>query len=115
MKKDPHRSVIILAYCNRYLYPFLAFLIPMLLLPLHRNKTWLMLSLGVCVLLFGVYQLVGYLLRWRHIFCSFQNAYHVEMTPDDVRWDWVKKSDAYGVPIVFGVLGIACIAVAFIV
>ena len=43
---------------------------------------------------------------------SYQNAYHQDMTPDMVNWRKVRKSDAYGVPIIFIVLGIACVAAA---
>jgi hypothetical protein len=44
-----------------------------------------------------------------------QDAYHLPMTPEDVDWGLIKKSDAYVIPAVFGVLGIAMTvpAVAF--
>ena len=56
--------------------------------------------------------LLGYLLKWKHVYCAYQNAYHQDMTPDMVNWRKVRKSDAYGVPIIFIVLGIACVAAA---
>lgn len=36
------------------------------------------------------------------------------MTPNFIRWHTVKKSDAYGVPIVFLILGTAALAVQII-
>ena len=36
------------------------------------------------------------------------------MTPEDVDWGFVKKSDAYGIPAIFGVLGIAMIVLGFV-
>jgi len=102
------------AYCNRYLFPFLALFVPMLLVPIHKNGFLSLLSLGLSVLIFAVYQLVGYLLRWDHILCSYQNPYHMEMTPGSPDWGWIKKSDAYGIPAIFGVIGIAFIVLAFV-
>ena len=115
-KQDPKIGrILFLAKCNRTLFPTLAAGIPLLLSFVHGDKRITMLSLGGSVILYGLYQLMGYLLRWTHIFCSYQNAYHVEMTPEDVDWEWVKKSDAYGVPVVFGVIGLLCIVVSFFV
>ena len=112
--KFNRRRIIILAYCNRYLFPVLAWLAPMLLVPIHKNGFLSLLSLGLSVLIFAVYQLVGYLLRWSHILCSYQKAYRMEMSPGSPDWGWIKKSDAYGIPAVFGVLGIALIVLAFV-
>lgn len=56
---------------------------------------------------FSVWSFLGYRRKWKHIYCSFQNACHQKMTPDNVQWHKVKKSDAYGTPLVFLVLGLA--------
>ena len=115
MKKFNRRRIIILAYCNRYLFPCLTVFVPMALVPLHQNEFLFMLTLGIAVLTYAVYELVGYLCRWRHIFCSYQNAYHAPMTPEDVDWEWVNKSDAYGIPAIFGGIGIVAIIAAFLI
>ena len=65
--------------------------------------------MGVGFLLLALYGLIGYKLHWKHIYCSYQKAYRKEMTPDKINWGWVKKTDAYGVPIIFCILGEACI------
>ena len=36
------------------------------------------------------------------------------MTPEDVDWGFVKKSDAYGIPAMFAVPGIAMIVLGFV-
>lgn len=58
-------------------------------------------------LLFSAWTLIGYHCKWRHIYCSYQNANHQKMTPHAVRWSQIKKSDAYGVPLIFFALGLA--------
>ena len=62
-------------------------------------------------LLYAIWSFVGYKLRWKHIFCSYQIAYRKVMTPNNIRWGWVRKSDAYGVPIsilIFSVAYLVC-------
>ncbi len=70
--------------------------------------------LGSGFVLYAIWTFVGYKCRWKHIFCSYQNAYHLKMTPNDIDWGWIRKSDAYGVPIIFLVLGVACLALIFL-
>ena len=66
------------------------------------------------LLFFSVWTFVGYKRRWKHIFCSYQNAYHRKMTPGRIDWDQIKKSDAYGVPLIFFLFALAGIAVLFL-
>lgn len=103
-------AVIILAYMHRYLFPLLIITVPVII---ARQKSEYVLYIGIGALIFAIYDLVGYLLRWKHIFCSYQNAYHQKMTPNRIRWDTVKKSDAYGIPLIFGLLGLLCIFASF--
>ena len=65
------------------------------------------LIFGIGLLLFAIWSFVGYKLRWKHIFCSYQIAYRKVMTPNNIRWGWVSKSDAYGVPIIFLIFSVA--------
>ena len=114
--QDPRtKRILLLAKCNRTVFPTVAVLIPLLLSFVHGNKAATLFSVGGSVILYGLYQLMGYLLRWTHIYCSYQNAYHKEMTPEDVDWNEIQKSDGYGVPIIFGVIGLFCMAVSFFV
>ena len=107
--KTRNRVIIALALSHRYLWPALIAFVPLLL-----GRENLFLWFGVLLMLFAGHSFLGYRLRWKHIFCSYQNAYHKEMTPDNIQWSMVKKSDAYGVPIIFGVLGAACIVCHFL-
>lgn len=63
--------------------------------------------MGTGFILFSIWSLIGYKCKWRHIYCSFQNAYHKKMTPNCVCWDEIKKSDAYVIPLIFLLLGLA--------
>ena len=93
--------VILLAYVNRYLYPLLILLI-LSFGKLESNYT----PAAISILVFSAYELIGYLCKWKHIFCSFQNAYHQKMTPNHIDWDKVSKIDAYAIPGFFAVCGI---------
>ena len=100
--------IIILAYANRYIYPFMILLLPML-----GGKEFYLLVMGICTIFFAIYEFVGYKCKWKHIYCSYQDAYHQKMTPNNIRWHQVKKSDAYGIPLFCGVLGVAMIIIHF--
>ena len=94
----------LLAYAHRYLFPVLAVLLPVLL---ARSKTQALLGMGIGLTFYGVYTLLGYLLRWKHIYCSWQDVAHQKMTPGNIQWKNVRKTDAYGLPavcITFGLL-----------
>lgn len=93
--------IIILAYANRYLYPLL-----LLSILVWAKGTSNFMPAGISILVFSVYELIGYLCKWKHIFCSFQNAYHRKMTPDSIDWDLVSKTDAYLIPGIFALFGV---------
>ncbi len=92
--------IIALALLHRYGW-IIAMLVCMAVVPVNPFYT-------VCafVLLFSLWSFVGYKLRWKHIYCSYQNAYRKKMTPDIIHWNFIKKRDAYGEPIIFLILGI---------
>ena len=102
--KKHHTSfiyIIILAYANRYLYP-----LSILCVMAIGEATSNFVPTGISILVFAAYQLIGYLCRWKHIFCSFQNAYHQPMTPYRIDWDIISKADAYCIPCFFAIFGI---------
>ncbi len=68
---------------------------------------------GSIVIVFSIWTLLGYLLKWKHIFCSFQNAYHMSMTPNKINWSNIRKSDAYGIPAIFFILGLGLVFAQF--
>lgn len=108
--EGPQRNtmVILLAYMHRYVYPVL-----IIILPLLFGGDALLLFMGIGFLMLAAYDLIGYKCRWKHIFCSLQNAYHKKMTPASVNWSKVRRSDAYGIPAIFGVFGAAMILCYF--
>ena len=99
------RRIIALAYFHRYGW----IAVMMICIAIWPKQMFYILSVGGLV--FSVWSFVGYERKWKHIYCSYQNAYHQKMTPHKMQWHKVKKSDAYGVPFVFLILGVALFVV----
>lgn len=97
---ETEKRVIALAYFHRY--GWVAAMMAAVAIWTERMP----FILCVCCISFSIWSFVGYKLKWRHIYCSFQNAYRQKMTPHCVRWHQIKKSDAYGIPLIFFVLGL---------
>jgi len=102
--------IMILAYAHRYAYPILIFLFPFLF-----GESYFFLVLGIGLVLLALYDLIGYLCRWKHLFCSYQNAHRRQMTPHKILWHTIKKSDICGGSAVWAFLGIAAIVTHFFV
>lgn len=103
-RQAPAWAVIALAYFHRY-----GWIALMLICAGIRNNK-LVGIMGGFMMAVAVWSFVGYKLEWRHIYCSYQEANHQEMTPNFIRWHTVKKSDAYGVPIVLLIMGTVALA-----
>ena len=98
----------LLAYLDRYGYPVLI-LIAGALADFYRGRITMLFVLAVGILLDGIYNLVGYLCRWKHIYLCYQSMSHTKMTPTRIEWERLAKKDAYGVPatlIIGGIRGI---------
>ena len=102
------KKVMALAYFHRYGW------IAAILMCVAIWPEQLMYVLSIGPILFSAWSLIGYKCKWKHIYCSFQNAYRQKMTPHCVRWHQVKKSDAYGIPLLFLVLGLAMLILAIL-
>lgn len=89
--------VRVLAYCHRY--GWLAIILAAGRLLDFR------IALGAGMMGYAAWTVLGYGLKWRHIYCSFQNAYHRPMTPDRVDWKWIRKSDVYVIAGTCAVMG----------
>ena len=94
------KKIIALAYFHRY-----GWIAAMTGLVLIMPKLAICIA-GICFILFSLWTLFGYKLKWRHIYCSLQNAYHQKMTPHSIRWDRIKKSDVYVSAVLFLILGL---------
>ena len=98
-------NIIALAYFHRYGWMF-TMLIIIAIWPEHMLH---ILSAG-CIS-FSIWTLIGYRRKWRHICCSYQNAYRQKMTPHAVRWHQIKKRDVYVVSLLFGFMGLLLLVV----
>ena len=108
MKKNPAaaKRIIALAYFHRY-----GWMIAMLLFLLIAPKQFSYHIISIHFIVFSIWTWIGYQCKWRHIYCSYQNAYRRKMTPYTIYWQNVKKSDAYGVPLIFFLLGLALLLI----
>ena len=100
--------IIALAYFHRYGW-IATMVVCMLFWPYQMFYT-----MGIGMLIFALWSFIGYKRKWRHIYCSYQNAYHQKMTPHSVSWNQIRKGDAYGVPLIFFVLGLAMLCFAIL-
>ena len=98
-----------LAYLHRY-FPLSVAIFSMIPMP----PSVLFCIFGGIFITLGVWTLLGYNLRWKHIFCSFQDTHRNSMTPESIRWGWVDKRELYGVSIIEIVMGVVCIALAIL-
>lgn len=90
VEKKPERSysttvMYLLAYLDRYGYPVLI-LIAGALADFYRGRITMLFVLAVGILLDGIYNLVGYLCRWKHIYLCYQSMSHTKMTPTRIEW-----------------------------
>ena len=119
MKTNRHRNrnekdawiIIALAYFLRYGFPFAVVIIPIQVCPHDDVLLWI----GAGCLVYALYWLMGYLLKWRHFYCAYQNVCHRPMTPFSVNWNEVRKNDIYIPALIFGLLGIAMIVLNFLI
>ena len=93
-------EIIALAFFHRYGW------IAVMLLFAGVFKDYFIYIVSSCFIIFSVWTFIGYKCKWKHIFCSYQNAYHRKMTPGSIDWDWIDKKDAYGIPLIFLVLAL---------
>ena len=99
------KRIIALAYFHRYGW------IAAMMACIAIWPKQMLLIFSVACLSFSVWSFIGYKKKWKHIYCSFQNSYHQKMTPNSIQWNKIRKSDAYGVPLVFCIIGLALLAV----
>lgn len=103
-----YTAVLILAYLHRYGFIGI-FALPFLW---ARNQRTYLLSMGIGCCIWAAYDIIGYLRRWKHIFCSWQSASHKEMTPHHIQWRNIRKRDTFIPAFLFAALGITALAFA---
>lgn len=102
------KRVIALAYFHRY--GWIATMAGLVLITPKLTPY----IVSICAILFSLWTFFGYKLKWRHIYCSFQNAHRKTMTPYSIRWGQIKKSDVYGCSISFLVFGLMFLIVSIL-
>ncbi len=102
MRKGSKTGILFLAYFLRYGYIALMLIAACI----FGDGREVFLCIGIGLVLTGVHYLLGYLLRWRHVFCAWQEAGRQKMTPFYNDWDEITKKEAYGLPAVCVVAGI---------
>lgn len=112
---SPRRRTLIKAwaYVVRYGMPIGGFLPALIVKAFTDSRRAMFLALGAGFSFFALYYLIGYLLRWTHMYCVYQDAYHEKMTPDRVDWSKVEKKDAWGIPLIFLAFGVMFAVLAF--
>ena len=115
------RRAILLAYIYRYsllLIPFFGILIAfaiVILFPI-KSESILLLPLGVLLIFLGCYNIIGAILKWKHLLVFLQlsyrrHAYLREAINPGRSWTTKEKRDMIGVGISFIFLGLAFILI----
>lgn len=99
-RKTSVNVVVALAYFHLY-----GWIATMMVLVMIMPKL-ILYTLGICYILFSLWTFIGYKLKWLHIYCSLQKAHRKKMTPNSINWSQIKKSDIYGLSVVFLILGL---------
>ena len=94
------KGVVALAYFHRY-----GWIATMVVLVTIMLKLAIYI-IGISFILFSLWTLIGYKLKWRHIYCSLQDAYHTKMTPHSIHWSQIQKSDIFVSSVLFLILGL---------
>ena len=104
-RRNNRKTIIALAYLRRDIFSTI------LIFSFVVSEEHRFLCMGIAGLLMALYDFVGYICRWKHIYCSRQRSNNRKMTPDDIDWDNLTWFDAYGIPLIFTVFGIVLILV----
>ena len=106
-KQPRDMTVVALAYAHHYLYLVLIVGVPLII-----GGDSLFLGMGLGFLLYAAYTLIGYKLRWKHIYCSFSIPHRArkwKMKTNNYNWKSISKVDVYAVAIMCGLFGVACL------
>lgn len=99
------KVIIALAYFHRY-----GWIVAMMIcIVVWLQQSIYIFSVGCTA--YSFWSLIGYKNKWKHIYCSYQDAYHQKMTPNSSQWHKIKKRDAYGIPLMFFIIGLALLSI----
>ena len=110
--QDRNQRVRALALFCRY--GIIAIIVAGLVVCMKLRRDYLLLIMGVGLLLLAAWNTAGYFFRWRHVYCSWQNAKKQRMTPHDIRWGTVDRKEFFACVALDAVMGIAAIVVQLV-
>lgn len=102
MRRVNYRRTVFLAYFHRF-SPALSVIVFLIFFWKFQYQSITFYSFAACLLLYSVYNTVGCIKEWDHIYCSHQSTSHKRMTPYCIRFCEMTFSDKYGISIVFSV------------
>ena len=107
MSEQEQNRIKLAAWLLRYPIPYLLIIQGFLWALAFHSKKAMVIGMGVGIICYGLYMLIGFHLKWCHVFCWWQNVAHQKMTPDHCNWNNINRSEGYGLPfflITFGVV-----------
>lgn len=98
-ERKNEKTIIALAYLYRY--GSLGYIAISLLF-----VEYFLLLFAVHFFVLSLWTFAGYLRKWKHIYCAYQNSHRKEMTPYKINWNDVKKSDIYLIFVIEFICGV---------
>ncbi|MGD9909888.1 MAG: hypothetical protein AB7U79_04685 [Candidatus Izemoplasmatales bacterium] len=114
LSKEQEKRTIIFSYLIQYGLLSLIAIIPLLYLALSHASAIPLYTLGIGLFFYGFYLMLGVLKKWRHVFCVFQSFSRKKRTPNEIYWNTLAKTDVYGIPLIFMILGFVTILAHFL-
>ena len=102
--KSAQRIVKALAYFHRY-----GWIVAMIIIIEITDSSY---YFGLLLIIYSLWTIIGYLLKWKHIYCSYQDVYHKPMTPNNINWNSIRKSDVYVVTAFLFIGGLIILSLA---
>ena len=93
-------------------FPLVVFISLILPIIITKNVKISLYAPSILILLYGLYIFLGIIKRYRFIYCFIQLEARKEMTPNEIYWNTLSKSEKYGYPIAMLVLGIILLSYA---
>lgn len=104
--KNENKRMTGLVFFLRHIVPLVIVIIPLAIFARTGNIRPAFIYIGIGFLAYAAYLLVGYLMKWTHIYCYFQNIDRQPMTPDNVDWSTLRPGDGCITPALNAVLGV---------
>ena len=98
-----------IAKFNRGYIIYILILISVVIAQVMGELKLALLFMGISCFVYGLYLLLGYLMKWKSMFCTYQYIYHRELTPENPDWSTLPKFAPVIGPICYAVLGAALI------